>query len=86
MAEPEKIILKDEPKKEVLGFRIDLIAGEVKISGNIPRSPVMALGMLEDAKIKIIGMLGELEMREQKKKEIIRPNFWQGVSKMLSKK
>ena len=75
---------------ETIQIIITLHKGEAIVTGNISPSPVISLGLLEDAKIKLISFYSQMRMKTQmNKKEIFRPDgskFINGLKNFLGRK
>ena len=73
---------------------ITLKGGEVYVDGTISPSPVITFGMLEDAKIKLIGTYNRMKLEERMKqkggkKEIVKPDgssFIKNLREFLGRK
>ena len=75
---------------ETIQIIITLRNGQAELTGNISPSPIISLGLLEDAKIKLIGFYSQMKLQERlKKKEILRTDgnkFISGLRNCLGRK
>jgi hypothetical protein len=64
----------DEAAPEPITVHIELTKAGVVITGNLPASRYVTLGMLEEAKIQLIGFYGQERMKKQMVKDsIVKP-------------